>query len=181
LGEGEGEVDVPAQEMPGLLRVSSTGEIVWDVTDADSAIYTVNAPAVRVAVGFLGGKTIALGDVSISVIKAESDWASIAVAALDGKPIADSAKVLVVAVGRVENQNMGWNEERTSVSRKWGDGPTVAEGIGARITLPGNRRMSALSGTGAPQTTVTTATAENGSTTYEIGANYRTLWYGVMP
>ena len=181
LVEGEGEIDVPAREMPGLRRVSSTGEIVWDVTDADSAIYTVNAPAVRVAVGFLGGRTIELGDVSISVTKAESDWASVAVAALDGKAIAESARVLVVAVGRVENQNMGWNEERTSVSRKWGDGPTVAEGIGVRITLPGNRRMSVLSGTGTPLTTITTTTTKDGATTYEVGPGYRTLWYGVMP
>ena len=181
LVDSKGAIEVPEAPLPGSRRVSSTGEIVWDVANPDSAVYTVNAPAVRAAVGFVAGKTIALGDVSISVTRAANGWASVAIAALDGKPIAESGRVLVVAAGRVENQNMIWNEERTSVSRKWGNGPTVAEGIEARITLPGGRQMTALTGTGTPTMTVEGTSEEAGVTAYTIGPAYKTLWYGVTP
>ena len=108
----------------------------------------------------------------------ESNWASIALAALDGKPIAESDKVLLVAVGRVENTNMGWNEDRTSVSNRWGTEPTVAEGIPATIKLKsGSWRVQSLDGSGAPKGDLPCQRSDEGETVFSIGAQYKTLWY----
>lgn len=154
--------------------MSSTEQIVWDNADQKVALYTVNSPAVRAAIGYLGGRGVTLGDISIEMPETETNWASIAMATLDGKPISESGKILLVATGRVENTNMGWNETRTSVSDKWGIEPTVAEGIPATITFaePKKLRIQALDGTGMPKGDVP---YEKGK--FTIGSKYETLWY----
>jgi hypothetical protein len=178
LAEGNGDIAVPDTDLPDGRRASNTGEIVWDVTDKQRATYTVNAPGVRAAVGWIGGQEIKLGDAAVHVTKAAKDWACVALGALDGKPLAESSKILVVAAGRVENTGMGWNEDRTTVGRNWGNAPTVAEGITATIRLPGAAKVSVLDGTGRP-TTAVRATSSPAGTEFEIGPQYKTLWYAV--
>jgi Carbohydrate binding domain len=180
LASGTGAPTMPPVAIPEGQRVSSTGEVVWDVTDSEQSVYTVNAPAVRVAAGRIAGRAIALGDVTINVTQAEAGWAAVAVGALDGKPIRESSRILVVAVGRVENTNMGWNATRTSVSNHWGEAPCVAEGIAARVELPAGGRAFALDGTGNPKADVPLA-ASDGGVTLTIGPDHETLWYGVTP
>jgi hypothetical protein len=178
LVDGAGPPQIPISEIPPGKRVSCTKEIEWDASDATAATYTVNAPAVRAAVGFIGGRELKLGNASIHVTKAEKDWASVAIGALDGRPLSESSKVLVVAAGRTENSNMGWNEDRTSVSRQWGDAPTVVEGISATIRLPAGDTITALDSTGKP-TEELPARNVGEEIEFEIGPQYRTLWYGL--
>ena len=151
----------------------------WTVDDPKRATFTVNAPSVRAAVGFMGGRTIGLGDVTIEMPETKTNWASIALAALDAKPVAQSKRLLLVAAGRVENTDMGWNETRTSVKRNWGREPTIAEGIPATITLParGQSTVSALDGAGIRRRNVPTATRGGGRLTIRIGSEYETIWY----
>jgi len=178
LMPGKGGITLPEINVPDFPIVSNTGEITWQAEPEDNALYTVNAPAVRVAVGYIGGKEIRLGDLTLRVTKAENNWAAVAVAALDGKPLAESARILVVAAGRIENTNMGWNEERTSVQNKWGSAPVVAEGIEAQITLPAGKNAMPLDGAGKPKQPVELQTAGS-STVLTIGPQYETLWYGI--
>lgn len=159
-------------------RVSNTGEIVWDLSDPKRPCYTVNAPAVRFAAGVIGGREIALGDVSIKVTKAENDFAAIAVCALDAKPIAESDRVLVVVAGRAENSGMKWNEDRTSVGTNWGHAPTVVEGVEATIQVPGGKKVQALNGRGAPMGDVN-ARIRGNRIEFQSGAKHETLWYAV--
>ena len=154
----------------------AASQVQWDWSNPEQATYTVNAPAARAAVGFVGGKTIKLGDVTIETAKTERNWASIALAALDAKPISESKRVLLVAAGRVENTNMGWNEARNSVGRKWGGPPIIAEGIPAAITMPGRARASALGPDGKRKAAVDVSTAD-GQIVVKIGSEHRTLWY----
>jgi len=177
LTAGTGPVQVPEYKTPEGKRVSSTGQIEWDATDPKKATYTINAPAVRLAVGYIGGREIKLGDAAIRVTKAANDWAALAIGALDGKPIAESSRVLVVAVGRVENTNMGWDEKRTTVGKNWGGAPVVCEGIEATVRLPGVKRLVALDGTGAPGAEVKPAAGAPNSAEFQIGPQYKTLWY----
>jgi hypothetical protein len=164
---------------PSGKWVSNTMQIVWDITDPQTALYTVNAPAIRAAVGYLGGRDVTLGDVRIEMPTTETNWACIAIAALDGKPIDESERILLVVAGRVENTNMGWNEDRTSVSNRWGTEPTVAEGIPANITFTAidDLRVQSLDGTGMPEGDVPCHASEASGATFTIGAEYKTLWY----
>jgi hypothetical protein len=161
------------------VRTADTGEIVWDVTDPAGATYLVKAPAARAAVGFIGGYNVALGDVTLTVEKGDNPWAAVALVALDGKPIAESRRMLLSAARRVENTDMQWNEKRTSVSNKWGTEPTMAEAVVADIELPGAVTIQPLDGagrlTGAPRP----AEKRGDRCRLRISAEDRTLWYAV--
>lgn len=175
---GEGGVIPPELTMPEPPIVSNTGQITWQAIPENKARYIVNAPSVRLAVGYIAGEAITLGDAVIEVTKAENDWAAVAIAALDGKPLAESARILVVAAGRIENTKMGWNENRTSVQNRWGSAPVVAEGIEAVITLPAGESASALDGGGNPKTSIELEQAGN-ARLLAIGPQHETLWYGI--
>ncbi len=176
LTDGAATPVVPRCEIPDGERISSTGQIQWDARVPKRASYLVNAPAVRVAIGFIGGRDITLADAAIRVERAEGHWACVAIGALDGKPLAKSSKILIAAVGRTENSGMGWNRERTSVGTRWGDAPTVVEGIGATIRLPAGTSVTALDGRGQVVRKVPFRISGR-SIEFTIGPQYQTLWY----
>jgi hypothetical protein len=159
-------------------RTASTGQINWQLPrdGQDSGRFLVDAPRVRCAVGSVQGKTIDLHDVSVTVTQASNGWASLGLAALDGQPIDQSKRMLLVAVGRVGNTGMQWNENRTSIADNWGSEPTIAEGIGGTVRLPGTVTVCALTSRGEESTDVPVQ-KENGNSLIEIGPQFRTLWY----
>ena len=179
LVNGSGPIEIQGDVPTESIWQSSTDEITWSSFEEENPLYAVVAPSVRVAVGKLKGKSLELGDVTLEIKEAEGGWACVAVAALDGEPLRTSEKVLVVAVGRVENTNMGWNEDRTSVGHHWGTAPILAEGIEGAIRLPGKGVVYALDERGNPREEVLSS-GERG-TSFQIGPEYQTLWYGVMP
>jgi len=129
------------------------------------------------AVGKIAGRSITLGDVSIEIGMMKQGYACLALVALDGKPAAESKSLLLAAAGRVENQGMGWNADRTSVVANWGKGPTVAEFVPATITLPGSRwKAHSLDGAGAPRNEVPVQTGD-GKTVVKLSAAAPSLWY----
>jgi hypothetical protein len=162
----------------GVDRVSSTGQIDWKPSPQgqSSGTFLVNAPRVRCAVGYLQERAIELDDVVFTLKRASNGWASLGLAALDNQPIANSKRMLLVAVGRVANSDMQWNEQRTSVAEKWGHAPTIAEGIGASVRLPGSVTARALTPSGEASQTVPVH-SHDGSSDIEIGPQYQTLWY----
>jgi hypothetical protein len=153
------------------------GQVRWDWSNPKQATFTVNAPAARAAVGFIAGRKVVLGDVTIEMSPTERNWASIALAALDAKPIAESSRVLLVAAGGIENTDMGWNDKRTTVGRNWGKSPIIAEGIPATVTLPGGVKVSALDPAGTRKAEVAAAAAGDGRVAVKIGPEHATLWY----
>jgi hypothetical protein len=164
--------------VPAVQRVSSTGQITWRLPDEGrrGGSFLVNAPRVRCAIGFLPDRAVELDDVSFTLNKASKGWAALGLAALDNQPIAGSKKLLLVAVGQVGNTGMQWNEERTSVGDKWGQEPTIAEGIAASVRLPGIIAATALSPSGRVSQKLPVQ-SDDGSSHIEIGPQYRTLWY----
>ncbi len=157
---------------------SETGEIIWDNRDSVNAVYRINAPSARAAVGYIGGKNIMLGSVTIAMDTTRYNWATITVTSLDGKPVEQSSRILLVAAGRVENTGWKWNEAKTTVGGDWGKAPTVAEGIPAKLIFRGmdNFRVFALDPAGNRVGEVP-VTDSGGDHSFGIGAQYKTLWY----
>jgi len=146
------------------------------------SVYTINSPASRGLVGFSGGSAVELGGLTIEVMEKPDKFAAITVVSLDGKPIEGSEHLLISVVGKVENQEMGWNESRTSVGTNWGTGPVLAEGISAKLVLDAGARSAeafALDGGGGRSGSVT-CRAEKGALVLSIGPQHRTLWYEVV-
>ena len=97
---------------PSEIWQSSTSELAWNHQDSAQAVFTINAPTAKAAVGYIGNRTIELGDVTISMEPTEFNWATIAIVSLDSEPFTTSSKVLMVAAGRAQNTGMQWNESK---------------------------------------------------------------------
>jgi hypothetical protein len=109
----------------------------------------------------------------------DSNFAAITLTAMDDRPLAESSRILITAVGRVENTGMGWNENHTSVSDKWGTAPTLAEGISADVVLASSlrrTRLSPLDSRGQPREGEEVPSPA-GSLSFSVGPKYQTLWY----
>jgi len=117
-------------EQPKRL-VSDTGELVRDL---EHSIGTVDSPRTKAAYGFLGGHTLQLNDLTI---KAETDFAVIALSSLTDDPINVSENILLTAVGRV--QNTGYTDELLPNGHRkvtnHGTAPMLAEAIEAKIRI----------------------------------------------
>ncbi len=164
--------------IPEGAWVSETGEIIWENKDSVNAVYKVNAPAVRAAVGYIGGKNIELGSVSVMMDTTTYNWAVITLTSLDGKPVEESSKILLVAAGRAENIGWKWDEKFTTLGGDWGKAPSRAEGIPAKIVFSEMDKFSvhALDPAGK-ETAEVKVIKKGGDQILNIGAQYKTLWY----
>ena len=148
-------------------------------TPAGGRYLAVGASAQSVA-GFVGGQTVTLGQNTLAFPAFGNNFAAMTLTAMDEKPITQSRRLLLTLAGKVENQDMGWNADRTSVGSQWGHGPTVAEGIPATVTLKTTaaRHVWALDGAGKRVGDVPASYA-NGSLTFTVGPQFKTLWYEI--
>ena len=151
---------------------------MWDNRDSSQSIFTVDAPAAKAAVGYIGGKTIELGNVTIAMDTIPNNWGTVTLTALDGKPLIESSNVLLVVAGRAENTGMGWNEEKNSVGTEWGTAPTIVEGIPVKITLREMDKFSlfTLDPAGNRGSEVKIVN-KRGTQVLHIGSQHKTLWY----
>jgi hypothetical protein len=158
--------------------LSETGEIEWDNADSANAVIKINAPSAKAAIGYIGGKSIDLGNVTVAMDTTAYNWATITVTSLDGKTIDESSRILLVAAGRMENTDGQWNDTRTSLGRNWGNAPTRAEGIPARLIFRDMDRLSVYAMDPAGNKGTEVAVSKRGKVqTFDIGAQYKTLWY----
>ena len=162
-----------ASGLDGRSIVSDTGEIEFDRRAENAVSLRVNAPAARLLIGRVGGRTFQLGDVCVEVVAGtRNGYANIALVALDARPVAESQRLLLIAVARVENAGQCWNETRTGVT-EWGEGPTLAEPVPLTVTLPGTGwRASALDGGGRRR-----AQVPMNCGSLKTVAAHATLWY----
>ncbi|HLK93779.1 MAG TPA: carbohydrate binding domain-containing protein [Polyangia bacterium] len=139
------------------------GQIRWDAT-ARAQTFTVEAPALRIAAGKIAGTAIDLGGVQLQVGELPRGDATVALVALDGAPLDASKRMLLVAVARVENTAMTWNDTRTGLT-SWGRGPALAEYVPIAVTLPWpDARAERLDPAGASVASVPVETAAGRST-----------------
>jgi hypothetical protein len=158
--------------------VSETGEITWDNRDANQSVFTVNAPAAKAAVGYIGGKAIELGNVTIAMDTTYNNWGTVTLTAVDGKSMNESSNVLLVVAGRAENTGMGWNDEMNSIGSEWGTAPTIAEGLPVKITLneTDKFKLYTLDPAGNKGSEIKVL-KKRGTQVLNLGAQHKTIWY----
>jgi hypothetical protein len=153
----------------------ASGTIRWD-PEAARPTFTVEAPALRIAAGKIAGTTLDLGDVTLAVGDLPRGDASIALVALDGLPLKASKEILLVAVARVENSAMKFNDDRTGLL-SWGHGPAVAEYVPLTVTLPWPRaRVERLDPTGASAASLPVTDTADGRSILHLD-HQRSLWF----
>ena len=117
---------------------SMTGELQWNY---DTGVMTVDTPRAQGVTGFLkaAGK-ITLGDVTI---ESENEYGSIMVVSLDGKPLANSSKILVQTA--TEDKPFGF---KTAESKGYhritdlGGYPLNVKTIKARVSVKGKAQQA---------------------------------------
>jgi hypothetical protein len=129
--------------------------------------------------GLIAGQKFDLGGVQLSLGAIERNYAALVFTSLDGKPLENASRILLAAVGSAENEGMVWNDTRTSVGNKWGTGPTLVNGIPAKVTLPFRvKKVQALDSRGQPRAAVPVH-VEGNTSRFTIGPEHHTLWYEI--
>jgi hypothetical protein len=109
---------------------------------------TVDTDRTQALIGFLNAK-VTSKNLSADVRNA---FASLVLSSMDGKPIAQSGKLLLTAGSRVTNTNLKWNEAHTRTANQ-GESPTLIEPVTGVVSLCGLQGATgvsavALDGTG---------------------------------
>lgn len=171
-GEARREVQM-GNGITGARAIRHEGGVIW----------TVDAAAAKTIVGFVGGQTVELDGLNLSFppfgLNREG-FASMTLVDHDGQDLRSSDRALLTLVGRVENQNMGWNDDRTSVGADWGHGPVLAEGIPCKVTMEVDhpRTVYALDPTGARDHEVDSTYLE-GALNFTVDHTHKTVWYEI--
>lgn len=105
---------------------SITGELRWDY---GQGLVKVQTPKAVAAVGFLGQTALDLGALKLSD---GNEFGTIALVALDDKPLTESRRMLLQLM--TEEMNLGWSQK--------GDGPYTIESTGKPPVLVRNVRGS---------------------------------------
>lgn len=157
---------------------SDTGELVWDL---ERGVVTIDTPFVQAAIGFLGRRTIRLSQMTLRSV---TDFAAVGLVSLDGRPIAQSEKLLLTAVSRVKNTDMILKRDVVGfyVLEDWGKAPILVQDVRARIELrltnPQGARVFRLDEQGQLDTPLA-ARVEGDRLIFGLGGQ-RTLWYGIV-
>ena len=168
--------NLPAE--PGNRIVSDTGQLTLTRDGVEQGKHLVaDTPALKIFMGHSDGEAMDLGDVTLQIEPStRNGYAHVYAVAMDSLPIAESRKVLVTTLARVENVGMRYNADRTTVGTDYGDGPTVAEPVEATLTLPGTGwSAQKLDGTGQPLNAV--ATQEQDGRTVLNTADDPGVWF----
>lgn len=133
--------DLKPFEQDGLL-VSSTGQLRWKEGGAErlAGFFTIDTPATKAVVGFAGGQTCRLGEVTIAP---QGRFAAIYVTAREKDATLQTDKsVVIVALARARNSGMKFNETEDQLL-DYGQGPILMEQVKAALEL-GGRAIKAV-------------------------------------
>lgn len=184
-----GQLPAPGALRPDQVKIpenrfaSDTGELLWDLSDKQRGVVTINSSHSKGVIGYGGGKTFELGEIKIAPgAGLQNGWCTVTVTAADASPA--PKRWLIAATGLAQNTGMIWkNAEKSSVGRQWGKAPSLVEGIPAQITFAqpaSNVSAWALDARGQRGKPLTVAKSANGQTIITIGPQWQTLWYEVQ-
>jgi hypothetical protein len=105
-------------------------------------------------------------------------FAAVMVTPLDGRPWAESERLLVSACGRCENTGMAFSADRRTVGREWGKPPVCIEPVTGSVSLPTGRwRAWALGPDGHKRDEARVDVSPAGSPRLALDAARGTLWH----
>lgn len=173
-------LNVPAGVNPSQ-DPATANPVSWQ-KGSDGIYKAVSSQAVAL-MGAVAKNTAAqtVGPFTVSFQPTFNNHAIFTAAALDGKTLLESSRVLVAIANRVENSDMGWNAALNSVGNQWGTAPTVAEGVRAAIMFAGNRPLTVSSLDGVGRIKQKIGVTADGSLAFDTQPQDQTLWYLIQP
>jgi hypothetical protein len=164
--------------------VADTNELLWDLSDRNRGVVTVNAPRSKAVIGYASGRRFDLAGAVIEPGPTRlAGWSAITLTVMEGEKIAQPCRLLITATGDADNTDcVRAGADGNGPVRDWGTEPVLVEGIPARITLPlppGAVQAWALDERGQRKTPVPVRAEGSGRATITIGPEWKTLWYEV--
>lgn len=136
----------------------------WDVPNG---ILTAESSRSIAIDGFTGGRTYNFGWASVQM---KSDFSSVWLTSLDGRPLNESGDVLVTLVGRATNTGMRFNPARTHLVEQ-GSAPVLVEPISAEMSFSEDVEFRPLAQNGTPRDGVM-------GRSFQLGGD-QTMWYEI--
>ena len=157
--------------------VSDTGELSWYTAADKDGLVTVDTPRTQALIGFIKANHRVLSQLSADV---SNDFATVVLSSLDGRPLAQSGRMLLTAGSRVANTGMRWNDSHTRLVEQ-GGAPTLIEPVSGAVTLRNIEKAEsvsavALDGSGKPIGDALAATKTAAGWVLRIGQPV-TTWY----
>lgn len=168
------------------VLVSDTGELIWNIEDADAGYFVANTANTKLFTGFPKGRKISLGNIDVSIGESRLGWATISLISKNGNGFGEEGKpssILLVATGLTENKGMTivkYPGNKIALSN-WGSAPVYVEGISATLTFPIKQdriKCYALDTAGNRMTAMATE-EKNNNVNLHIGPEYKTIWYEI--
>lgn len=177
--EGPAMQNIRGEVTPDPIR-SDTGQLAWYHSLPDAGLVTVDSPRTQALIGFIPARGASDSNLETEV---ENKFCSIQLSALDAEPISRSAKMLLVAGGRVENSGQQWNSAGTDVTN-WGNSPTLIEPVVGTLVLKHletahSIQLQAIDGSGQPIGPPVSAARAGGDWKVPLGKTV-TTWYELI-
>ena len=159
--------------------VSDTGQLRWYTSPEKHGLVPVDSPRTQALIGFVKSQNQPVSRLSAHV---ENSFCILILTAMDGQPVANSSKLLLVTGGTVQNTGQTWNVAGTDVTA-WGAAPTLIDPVKGAIMLRGIRgarsiQLQALDGAGQPLGAPVLASRSGDDWTVPLGGSV-TTWYEV--
>jgi hypothetical protein len=173
----------PAAPPPGSAApdpiLSDTHQLAWYSSPSETGLVTIDTPRTQGLIGFVTANGKSASHLSS---KLSNSFCTILLSSMDGKPIAQSSRMLLVAGGRVENSGQTWNTAGTDLT-SWGVSPTLIEQVSGTVSLLALDHARAvflqpLDGAGQPKGAAITATRDGDDWRLPLGQTV-TTWYEV--
>ncbi len=136
-------------QAPKPIGPAIDNRLSWTTGDPATGQFALHDEHAALFVGFPNNKDIPLGPVHLTDIQSPFLVATLT-AQNPTEPLATSNHLLLTLGARVENHNMRWNEDRTTVGTQWGKGPTQIEVLNATLQLPPTYTLTPLDSAGKP-------------------------------
>jgi hypothetical protein len=169
--------DGGAVSLPEGKIVSDTGELIWEESPGDGRV-TIDTPCHQAIIGRAGQRTT--GNMAVDL---ETPFAAVELASLDGRAIATSERMLLVAGARVANSGMRWTDAtRQTTGEAWGGAPSRIEPVCGTLTLhhlQGARTacLQPLDERGQPWGEAQECAAADGGFRFHMSGPLATPWY----
>ena len=163
----------PAFDVPQPI-VSDTGELTW--RGGKKGLVTIDTAHTQAVIGFVGGGRRVLRDLAVEV---DTPFCAIVLTSLDGKPLGESGRMLLVAAARSANTAMRWDEKRHTLVA-WGRPPMRIEPVTGKVSLPGRTAgapLELVALDGAAAALADARPAAKGPAGPEFRLDQPTVWY----
>jgi hypothetical protein len=123
--------------------VSDTKELTWYTSDAKTGLVTVETGRTQALIGFIKANHKSLKNLGADIT---NNFATIVLASMDERPLAQCAKMLLTTGSRVANTGQKWNDAHSGLGRGGqGQSPTLIEPVAGTVTLRNIQGASAVS------------------------------------